>query len=160
MVASVKKKVLFVCLGNICRSPSAEAVFRALTEKKDVAGDFEIDSAGTSGWHEGEPADRRMQHHALKRGYNLTSLSRPVKPESDFETFDYIVAMDRENLNELKQMTPHAGHLKKLFLITDFARKHSYEGIPDPYYGGENGFELVLDLLEDAGIGLLTYIQQ
>jgi len=160
MVDSVKKRVLFVCLGNICRSPGAEAVFRALTEKKGIAGEFEIDSAGTSGWHEGEPADRRMQRHAQKRGYNLTSLSRPVHPELDFETFDYIVAMDRENLNELKRMAPLAGHRAKLFLITDFARKHRYDGIPDPYYGGENGFELVLDLLEDAGIGLLTYIQQ
>ncbi len=160
MVDSVKKKVLFVCLGNICRSPSAEAVFRSLTEKKGIAGDFEIDSAGTSGWHEGDLADRRMQHHAHKRGYNLTSLSRQVKPESDFETFDYIVAMDRENLNELRQMAPRTGHLSKLFLITDFAREHSYDGVPDPYYGGENGFELVLDLLEDAGKGLLTYIQR
>lgn len=156
----MKKKVLFVCLGNICRSPGAEAVFRVLTEKKGIAGDFEIDSAGTSGWHEGEPADRRMQHHAEKRGYNLTSLSRPVKPETDFDKFDYIIAMDRENLEELKRMTFHPGYLKKLFLITDFARKYSYDGIPDPYYGGENGFELVLDLLEDAGEGLLTYVQR
>ena len=103
MVESVKKKVLFVCLGNICRSPSAEAVFRSLVAKEGLSGDFEIDSAGTSGWHEGEPADQRMQKHAHKRGYNLTSLSRPVKPESDCETFDYIVAMDRENLEELRR---------------------------------------------------------
>ncbi len=156
----MKKRILFVCLGNICRSPSAEAVFRALIEKKGVAEEFEIDSAGTSGWHEGEPADRRMQHHAQKRGYHLTSLSRPVHPESDFETFDYIVAMDHENLNELKLMAPRTGHKAKLFLMTDFAHNLSHDGVPDPYYGGENGFELVLDLLEDAGIGLLTYIQQ
>ncbi len=156
----MKKKVLFVCLGNICRSPGAEAVFRALTENKGIAGDFEIDSAGTSGWHEGEPADRRMQYHAEKRGYNLTSLSRPVKQETDFDKFDYIIAMDRENLEELKRMMPHPGYLKKLFLITDFARKYSHDGIPDPYYGGENGFELVLDLLEDTSTGLLSYIQK
>jgi len=156
----MKKKVLFVCLGNICRSPGAEAVFRSLVEKEGLSGDFEIDSAGTSGWHEGEPADRRMQYHAEKRGYNLTSLSRPVRPKTDFEGFDYIVAMDRENLEELKRMTPRTGHLTKLFLITDFARKYSYDGIPDPYYGGEKGFELVLDLLEDAGNGLLTYIRR
>ncbi len=160
MVEPVKKKVLFVCLGNICRSPSAEAVFKALTEKKGLDGDFEIDSAGTSDWHEGEPADQRMQKHAQKRGYNLTSLSRTVKPETDFEEFDYIVAMDRENLKELKRIDPRAGHLRKLFLITDFSRKYDYDEIPDPYYGGEKSFELVLDLLEDASEGLLAYIQR
>ncbi len=160
MVDSVKKRVLFVCLGNICRSPGAEAVFRALIEKKGLGGDFEIDSAGTSDWHEGEHADQRMQRHAQKRGYNLTSLSRTVKPETDFEEFDYIVAMDRENLKELKRIAPHTGYLRKLFLITDFSHKYDYDGVPDPYYGGEKSFELVIDLLEDASEGLLAYIQR
>lgn len=156
----MKKKVLFVCLGNICRSPSAEAVFRALVEKEDLSEDFEIDSAGTSGWHEGEPADQRMQKHAHKRGYDLTSLSRPVNPETDFEEFDYIVAMDNENLKELRQMAPDTWHLKKLHLMTDFSRHLYYDGVPDPYYGGDEGFDLVLDLLEDAGEGLLASLQQ
>jgi len=156
----MKKKVLFVCLGNICRSPSAEAVFTSLVEKAGFSGDFEIDSAGTSGWHVGEPADKRMQSHARKRGYHLTSVSRPVKPEMDFEKFDYIVAMDRENLRELKRMAPRAKHLKKLYLITNFMKHFQYDGIPDPYYGGYEGFELVLDLLEDAGKGLLDAIQR
>ncbi len=156
----MNKKVLFVCLGNICRSPGAEGVFRSLVEREGCTGDFEIDSAGTSNWHEGEPADQRMQTHARKRGYNLTSLSRTVIPETDFEKFDYIVAMDRDNLKELKRMAPRPGHQQKLFLITDFARKYDYDGIPDPYYGGEKSFELVLDLLEDGCEGLLTYIQR
>jgi len=155
----MKKKVLFVCLGNICRSPTAEGIFRSLVKREGLSADFEIDSAGTSNWHEGEPADQRMQKHARKRGYNLTSLSRMVKPETDFEEFDYIVAMDGENLKELRRLSPHTGYLKKLFLITDFARKYNYDGIPDPYYGGEKSFELVLDLLEDACEGLLTFTE-
>ncbi len=156
----MRKKVLFVCLGDICRSPGAEAVFSSLVERKGLSGIFEIDSAGTSDWHEEEPADQRMQKHARKRGYNLTSLSRPVNPESDFEQFDFIVAMDNENLNTLRLMAPDSHHLKKLYLITDFSRHLYSDGIPDPYYGGNRGFERVLDLLEDAGEGLLTYIQR
>ncbi len=155
----MKKKVLFVCLGNICRSPSAEAVFRSLLEKKQLTDKFIVDSAGTSDWHAGEPADVRMQKHASKRGYTLTSVSRPVIPERDFKKFDYIVAMDRENLDDLKEMAPRSKYLKKLFLMTDFNRKFDYDGVPDPYYGGDEGFELVLDLLEEATEGLLEHIQ-
>ncbi len=156
----MRKRVLFVCLGNICRSPSAEAVFRSLVEKEGLSEDFEIDSAGISGRHEGEPADQRMQKYAGKRGYRLTSVSRPVNPETDFEEFDYIVAMDCENLKELRRMAPDRRYLKKLHLMTDFSRHLYYNGVPDPYYGGDEGFDLVLDLLEDAGEGLLVSLQQ
>ena len=99
-----KIKVLFVCLGNICRSPSAEAIFRGFVKKKNLGDQFEIDSAGTSGYHQGEPADARMRRHAIKRGYQLTSLSRKFDPVNDFDDFDIIIAMDRENLHDLRQM--------------------------------------------------------
>lgn len=155
----MKKKVLFVCLGNICRSPSAEAVFNHLIQAKNVANEYEVDSAGTSGWHQGEPADSRMKSHAKKRGIELTSVSRPVNPETDFDEFDYIVAMDWNNLNDLKEMAPKKEHLKKIFLMTDFASGNHTDGVPDPYYGGFEGFELVLDLLEDATEGFLAYTQ-
>ncbi len=152
-----KKRVLFVCLGNICRSPSAEAVFNGYLKNNDIDG-FEVDSAGISDWHRGEPADQRMQIHAKKRGYELTSVSRPVVPE-DFDKFDYIIAMDRENLRDLKQLAPRAGHLKKIYLMTDFSKNYDYNGVPDPYYGGDEGFELVLDLLEDAVDGLYKFMK-
>lgn len=153
------KKILFVCLGNICRSPSAEAVFRGLVEEKGEGYNYVIDSAGTSDWHRGEPADKRMQRHAMKRGYNLTSISRPFE-QNDFDKFDLIVVMDRENLDELKRKARNKSDRKKLFLMTDFSKKYNYEYIPDPYFGGDEGFELVLDLLEDAGEGLYRFVQQ
>lgn len=156
----MKKKVLFVCLGNICRSPSAEAVFKGLVRKKGVHEYFEIDSAGTYGYHEGEPADRRMQSHAVKRGYNLTSISRPFRPNSDWDKFDYIIGMDDSNLRNLRAMGRSKDDLKKLFKMTDFAKNFSYTEIPDPYYGGEQGFELVLDLLEDAGEGFYEFLEE
>ena len=153
-----KIKILFVCLGNICRSPSAEAVFKGLVKDKGVAHEFEIDSAGTYAYHAGEQADRRMQQHAIKRGYNLTSISRAFVPDTDWDNFDFIVAMDNSNFSDLSAMARDADDLKKLFKITDFSQEFDYDQIPDPYYGGSDGFELVLDLLEDAGEGFYKFV--
>ncbi len=153
------KKILFVCMGNICRSPSAEAVFSELLKKEGLTDSFEIDSAGTGAWHVGEPADRRMQSHAVNRGYNLTSISRKFDPKTDFDRFDLIIGMDDENIITLKSKARNESDLKKIHKMTDFSREWNYSEIPDPYYGGDEGFELVLDLLEDAGIGLLEKIK-
>lgn len=155
----MKIKVLFVCLGNICRSPSAEAIFRGYVEKKDLGDAFEIDSAGTSAYHQGEPADARMRRHASKRGYQLTSLSRKFDPTTDFDHFDIIIAMDRDNLYELQQMARSKEDEEKLFLMTDFSSAFDYNHVPDPYYGGDQGFELVIDLLEDASNGLFSHLK-
>jgi protein-tyrosine phosphatase len=153
-------KILFVCLGNICRSPSAEAVFKGFIEKKGESTLFEVDSAGTSDYHEGQPADERMQRHALKRNYQLTSISRPFKPETDFDNFDMIVAMDQQNLNDLRFMVRKRSDLKKLSLMTDYCSRFHHNQVPDPYYGGADGFELVLDILEDASEGLYERIKK
>jgi protein-tyrosine phosphatase len=153
-----KKRILFVCLGNICRSPSAEAVFKALVEQKGVAENFMIDSAGTYAYHEGEQADRRMQQHAIKRGYDLTSISRPFDPSHDWDKFDYVVAMDDHNFSDLEAMARSAGDIEKLYKITNFRNKFNYDHVPDPYYGGPDGFDLVLDILEDAGEGFFNFL--
>lgn len=150
-----KKKILFVCLGNICRSPSAEAVFAGMVKKEGLTGEYEIDSAGTGHWHVGKPADRRMQKHAIKRGYDLTSIGRQFNPLIDFSRFDMIVAMDDENVQTLKSMARNDEDLMKIHKMTDFSKEWGYKEVPDPYFGGEEGFELVLDLLEDACAGLL-----
>jgi protein-tyrosine phosphatase len=155
-----KKKILFVCMGNICRSPSAEAVFSGLVKKEGLEKEFVIDSAGTIAYHAGEPADKRMQAHAVKRGYNLTSISRQFDPATDFDSFDMIVAMDEENLQSLKTVARKQDDLKKLCMMTDFSKNWNYREVPDPYYGGEEGFELVLDLLEDSCEGLLDELKK
>lgn len=155
-----KIKILFVCLGNICRSPSAEAVFKDIVKTKGLAKDFEIDSAGTYAYHEGEMADRRMQQHAIKRGYNLTSISRPFDPNRDWDKFDYVVAMDNSNFSDLKAMARNEADLKKLHKMTNFSSRFNYDHVPDPYYGGYEGFELVLDILEDAGEGFFNYVKK
>lgn len=154
-----KYKVLFVCLGNICRSPSAEAVFNHKIKKLKIETNFEVDSAGIIGYHEGEKADPRMRTHAKKRGIELTSISRPVVAE-DFEKFDLIIGMDSSNMKELQSRASQYGGKEKLHLMTDFSTKYDYNYVPDPYYGGEDGFELVLDLLDDACDELLEYIKK
>jgi protein-tyrosine phosphatase len=150
-----KKRILFVCLGNICRSPSAEAVFTGMAKTRGLTKHFEIDSAGTSGWHDGRPADERMQSHAVKRGYNLTSISRKFNPEKDFDHFDMIIGMDNENILALKSKARNNTDIQKIYKMTDFRKEWNYDEIPDPYYGGEEGFELVLDILEDSCEALL-----
>lgn len=157
----MKKRILFICLGNICRSPSAEAIMKYYVKERGLEGQYYIDSAGISGYHSGDPADRRMQSHAIRRGYDLTSLSRKFYPDADFSDFDMIIGMDDQNIRDLQRMATSAEEKNKIFKITDFCQRFSYrDSVPDPYYGGDSGFELVLDLLEDAVEGLLTYLDK
>ncbi|MDL2330928.1 low molecular weight phosphotyrosine protein phosphatase [Odoribacter sp. OttesenSCG-928-A06] len=150
------KRILFVCLGNICRSPAAEAIMKAKVHQLGLDHLFIIDSAGTYGGHAGELPDYRMRQHAGGRGYEMTSRSRKFYADSDFEEFDMIIAMDASNFSDLKSMAKNEEEEKKIYKMTDFCRLHSnYSSVPDPYYGGDAGFELVLDLLEDAIDGLL-----
>ncbi len=152
------KKIVFVCLGNICRSPSAEAVFNGIIKKEGLLNKYIVDSAGTAGWHAGEPADKRMKLHAKKRGFDLTSISRQFDPASDFDRFDFIIGMDDANIQVLKSMARNKEDIAKIYKMTDFSKEYTYDEIPDPYYGGDAGFELVLDLLEDACEGLLQIV--
>jgi protein-tyrosine phosphatase len=150
-------RILFVCLGNICRSPAAEAIFQKIAEKKQLP--VEVDSAGTSAWHAGEKADARMRQHAKERGYNITSLSRKVQP-SDFDDFDMIIAMDDNNYYDLKLMAQTLEHEKKIFRMGDFFIHKNIDYIPDPYYGGDAGFKLVIDLLEKGSKGLVEHLTE
>lgn len=150
-------KILFVCLGNICRSPSAEAVMKKLVADAGLQDRFMIDSAGIIGYHKGEQADPRMRSHAARRGYHLDSISRPVCTQ-DFFDFDLIIGMDNRNIEDLREKAPSVETMKKIFKMTDFSRNKLYDYVPDPYYSGAEGFELVLDLLEDACAGLLDTI--
>ncbi|WP_459190500.1 low molecular weight protein-tyrosine-phosphatase [Parabacteroides sp. APC149_11_2_Y6] len=154
MCMEKKYKILFVCLGNICRSPSAEAVMKKLVKDAGMEARFEIDSAGIIGYHEGEPADQRMRAHAARRGYVLDSISRPVRI-ADFFDFDLIIGMDDKNISDLKRKAPDLESENKIHRMTQFSRNKLYDYVPDPYYSGAEGFELVLDLLEDACSGLL-----
>ncbi|MDE6482538.1 MAG: low molecular weight phosphotyrosine protein phosphatase [Rikenellaceae bacterium] len=151
------KKILFVCLGNICRSPAAEGIFRRMVEKQGLADRFVIDSAGTYGGHAGELPDSRMRAAASRRGYELTHRSRKLT-EDDFRLFDMVIVMDDSNYERASRTAPDMESVAKLHRMTDFARKHVWDHIPDPYYEGAEGFELVLDLLEDCLSGLLDSI--
>ena len=149
------KRILFVCMGNICRSPAAEGIMLKKVKEKGLESFYHIDSAGTYGYHQGELPDSRMRAHASRRGYNLTSRSRLVTG-ADFEQFDLIIGMDDDNIRNLKRIAPNPELQRKICRMTDFCRIHAVDCVPDPYYGGASGFELVLDLLEDACDGLIA----
>ena len=142
-------------MGNICRSPAAEGIFRQLVEQAGQSGQIQCDSAGTIGYHSGNPADRRMRAAASGRGYSLDSTSRQVRP-ADFSEFDHIIAMDHENMSVLQQLAGNHPGKARLSMMCDYATRHDEREVPDPYYGGNKGFERVLDILEDACAGLLA----
>lgn len=153
-----KIKVLFVCLGNICRSPAAEGIMKRMIEKNHLENEIEVDSAGTSGWHQGELPDARMRMHGEKRGYDFNSRSRKIS-SSDLNQFDYIIVMDNNHHKNVKSLASTPEEAKKIHMMTDFSRQITgHKHVPDPYYGESDGFELVMDLLEDACEGLLQTI--
>jgi len=152
------KRVLFVCTGNICRSPTAEGVFRRFVEQAGLADRIGTDSAGTHGYHIGEPPDPRTQAAASARGYDLSGLRARRLAREDFHRFDLVVAMDRDHHEILARLAPpSAGH--KVRLLMEFARRSRAHEVPDPYYGAPDGFELVLNLVEDAAEGLLDHLR-
>lgn len=152
-------KVLFVCMGNICRSPAAEGVFRKLVESEKLENFIVIDSAGTIGYHIGELPDSRMRKHAKQRGYELTSRARQFNPAIDFNNFDYIVTMDDDNFSNITSLDNKVIYKNKIYRMCDFSSDKTIKEVPDPYYGGSDGFELVLDILEDSTKNLLKKIK-
>ncbi len=154
-----KVTVLFVCMGNICRSPTAHGVFRALVEKEGLAEVIRIDSAGTHAYHVGSPPDKRAQATALQRGVDLSDLVARRVEEQDFASFDYVVAMDQDNYMALSAICPDE-HVDKIQMFMDFAPQMRTREVPDPYYGGASGFERVFDLVDAAALGLLDEIRR
>jgi protein-tyrosine phosphatase len=153
-------RICFVCLGNICRSPTAEGVMRALVRRAGLDKHIEIDSAGTAGYHSGEPPDARATAAARRRGIELSGQARRFQPE-DWERFDYILVMDRSNLSDLSSMAPTPELLQKARLLRSFdPRAPKGAAVPDPYYGGPGGFDDVIDLCEAACERLLEHLQK
>ncbi len=152
-----KTSVLFVCMGNICRSPTAEGVFRHVVNQHKLQNKITIDSAGTHAYHIGESPDSRSQSTALSHGVNLSAQRARKAVAKDFEKFDYIIAMDRSNFENLKNLGQGAD-LSRLHLFMDFAKDWDNDEVPDPYYGGANGFEEVFDMVQSASEGLLEDI--
>ena len=152
-------KVLFVCMGNICRSPMAEGVFRDLVAREGLGGTINTDSAGTHRYHIGKPPDERAQEAILKRGIDISDLRGRAVTSADFLEFDYVLAMDAGNYDMLEAMSGEAGP-GRLHMFLDFAREHEEREVPDPYYGAFDGFEYALDLIEDAAAGLLEDIRK
>lgn len=151
-------KVLFVCMGNICRSPTAEGVFRELVAREGLSDVIATDSAGTHSYHVGNPPDKRATEVAKSRGVDLSDLRARKAVASDFETFDYILAMDKDNHDDLAYLCP-PGLDHKLHMFLSFAPHMNERDVPDPYYGGPAGFEYVLDLVDAASEGLLEHIR-
>ena len=153
----MKKSILFVCMGNICRSPAAEAVFLDQIKKKSLEDFFDVDSAGTGGWHVGNPADSRMRNTALKRGIEIKSSARKICLQ-DFQIYDLILTMDNANLIDVNNLVNKVAdkNISSIEPILKYASNTELIEVPDPYYGGDMAFELVLDLLEDAIEGLLS----
>lgn len=152
------RSVLFVCLGNICRSPTAEGVFRHRAHAAGLT-HLHIDSAGTANWHEGKAPDPRTVRAAARRGYDLSPLRARQVQVSDFEQFDLVLAMDRQNLRDLRSLVKAPRHDEQLQLMLDFVDGWRDKDVPDPYYGGAEGFEQVLDLIEAASDGLIRHLQ-
>ena len=150
------KKILFVCLGNICRSPAAEGIFNQKIKERDLENFFVVDSAGTGNWHVGNLPDQRMRSTALSRGIELNSRSRQIE-ENDLYEFDQILVMDKDNLNAVKSLNKDQKNPinSKIKLILNYSKNSQLDEVPDPYYGGQNGFEKVIDLLDDAIDGLI-----
>lgn len=157
MNKNTELKILFVCLGNICRSPLAEGVMKSIISQHNFDNNIKLDSAGISGYHQGELPDSRMRTHAIRRGYELTSRSRQVTVE-DFYTFDYIIGMDDSNIDALKALAPSPQEQTKICRMTDFCLNIPADHVPDPYYGGATGFESVIDIIEDACQGLFSHL--
>lgn len=152
-------RLLFVCLGNICRSPAAEGVMRRKIEEAGLTDRVHLDSAGTQGWHTGKSPDSRMIAAAARRAYPLTSRARQVT-KADLRDFDLILAMDGQNLRDLQSLDSRAEHREKVRLFCEFCREHEAREVPDPYYGGPEGFDKVLDLLEDGCAGLAEHVKE
>lgn len=150
--------VLLVCMGNICRSPTAHGVLRHKAQQRGWASWLRVDSAGTHNYHPGEPPDARSQHHAAQRGYDLSDLRARAVRASDFERADLVLAMDWDNLALLQQRCPPQ-HQAKLRRLTEFCQTHDSPVVPDPYYSGAAGFEVVLNLVEDACEGVLRHLE-
>lgn len=152
-------KVLFVCMGNICRSPTAQGVFERLVQSQGLAERILIDSAGTHAYHIGNPPDKRSQAAAKNRGLDLSGQRARKVTVADFEEFDYVLAMDRTNLEDLCDLVA-ASQRERVRLFMTFAERWNVDEVPDPYYGGDSGFERVLDMVEDAAAGLLDHIRR
>lgn len=156
----MKTRILFICLGNICRSPAAEGIMLHIINNEGMGHLYQVDSAGLGGWHVGELPDPRMRRHGERHGYDFCSRARKFVPE-DFDRFNIIVAMDQNNYDEIMSMARTPYDYSKIVTMASYLRHHpTFKSIPDPYYGGDHGFELVISLLEDACKGLFDELQK